>query len=85
VAPKSIVTKSSSKGAAEAECNAPEKSPVSAPPPGYEKRERTTDAFEEPPTKKSKRMSLTVLSCLTLSYLIVPYLTLFKKYIYVTP
>jgi hypothetical protein len=37
---------------------------VSAPPPGYEKRERTADAFEEPSTKKSKRMSLTVLSYL---------------------
>jgi hypothetical protein len=35
---------------------------VAAPPPGYEKRERTDDVFEEPPTKKSKRMSLTVLS-----------------------
>jgi hypothetical protein len=37
---------------------------VAAPPPGYEKRERerTADVFEEPPTKKSKRMSLTDLS-----------------------
>jgi hypothetical protein len=33
---------------------------VSAPPPGYGKRERTADVFEESPTKKSKRMSLTV-------------------------
>jgi hypothetical protein len=54
--------KSSSRDAAEAECNTSKESPVSAPPPGYEKRERTAaDAFEEPLTKKSKGMSLTVL------------------------
>jgi hypothetical protein len=40
---------------------------VSAPPPGYEERERTADVFEEPPTKKSKRMSM---SLTVLSYLI---------------
>lgn len=33
---------------------------MSAPPPGYGKRERSADVFEEPPTKISKRMSLTV-------------------------
>lgn len=73
MAPKSVITKSSSRDATEAECNASKESTLSAPPPGYRKREKTADVFEEPPTKISKRMSLTV------------YRTLFKIYLHITP
>jgi hypothetical protein len=61
VAPKSVVTKSGSKRAAETTSNTLEESPAIAPPPGYEERERTVDVSEEPSTKKPKRMSQTVL------------------------
>ncbi|PNF41960.1 Squamous cell carcinoma antigen recognized by T-cells 3 [Cryptotermes secundus] len=55
VAPKSVITKSSSRDATEAECNASKESTLCAPPPGYRKREKTADVFEEPPTKISKQ------------------------------
>lgn len=55
VAPKSVVTKSGSKRAAETTSNTLEESPAIAPPPGYEERERTVDVSEEPSTKKPKQ------------------------------
>jgi len=61
VAPKSVVTKSGSKKADETKSNTSEESSAVAPPPGYEQLKRTIDVSEEQPTKKSKRMSLTVL------------------------
>jgi hypothetical protein len=45
----------------ETKSNTTEESSAVAPPPGYEQRKRPIDVSEEQPTKKSKRMSLTVL------------------------
>ena len=53
--------KSGSKKEDETKPNSSEESSAVAPPPGYEQWKSTIDVSEEPTTKKSKRMSLTVL------------------------